>query len=38
LAVGQSEEWLTGRRYVEMGELNEHHREKSRGEGAVLME
>jgi transposase-like protein len=38
LAVEQSEEWVTGRRYLEMGELNEHRREKSRGEGAVLME
>ena len=38
LAVEQSEEWVTGRRYLEMGELNEHRREKAQAEGVVLME
>src|SRR5215204_2579373 len=38
LAVEQSEEWLTGRRYLEMGELNEHRREKAQAEGVVLIE
>jgi transposase-like protein len=38
LAVEQSEEWVTGRRYLEMGELNEHPREKAQAEGVVLME
>ena len=26
LAVEQSEEWVTGRRYLDMGELQEHRR------------
>jgi len=38
LAVEQSEEWVTGRRYLDMGELNEHRQEKSQAEGVVLME
>ena len=38
LAVEQSEEWVTGRRYLDMGELNEHRREKPQAEGVVLME
>jgi putative transposase len=38
LAVEQSEEWVTGRRYLEMGELNEHRREKAQAEGVALME
>ena len=39
LAVEQSEEWLTGRRYLDMGELNEHRQEKPQAaEGVVLME
>jgi putative transposase len=38
LAVEQSEEWVTGRRYLDMGELNEHHREKPRAEEVVDME
>jgi putative transposase len=38
LAVEFSEEWVTGRRYLEMGELNEHRREKAQAEGVVLME
>jgi putative transposase len=38
LAVEQSEEWLTGRRYLDMGELDEHRREKPQVEEVVLME
>jgi putative transposase len=39
LAIEQSEEWLTGRRYLDMQELEEHFRqEKREGEEAVLME
>jgi transposase-like protein len=39
LAVEQSEEWLTGRRYLEMGELEEHRREEQRAtKGVALME
>jgi putative transposase len=38
LAVEQSEEWLTGRRYLDMGELDEHRREKPQAEEVVLME
>jgi putative transposase len=38
LAVEQSEEWVTGRRYLEMGELYEHRWEKPQAEGVVLIE
>jgi transposase-like protein len=39
LAIEQSEKWLTGRRYLDMDELNEHRREKPQAaEGVVLME
>jgi putative transposase len=40
LAVEQSEEWVTGRRYLDMHEFEEHRlREEERGaKGAVLME
>jgi transposase-like protein len=39
LAIEQSEEWLTGRRYLDMQELEEHCRQEEReGEGAMLME
>jgi len=38
LVVEQSEEWLTGRRYLDMSELNEHRREKAQAEGVVLIE
>ena len=39
LAVEQSEEWLTGRRYLDMEELREHRRlEKREAEEAMLME
>jgi putative transposase len=39
LAVEHSEEWVTGRRYLDMGELlGEHRREKVQAEEVVLME
>ncbi len=38
LAVEQSEEWLTGRRYLDMGELEEHRRQKREAEEVALME
>ena len=39
LAVEQSEEWLTGRRYLDMEELREHRRlEMREAEEAMLME
>ncbi len=39
LAVEQSEEWVTGRRYLDMGELEEHRRvEERKAEGVLLME
>jgi putative transposase len=40
LAVEQSEEWVTGRRYLDMGELEERRlREREQGEkGVMLME
>jgi putative transposase len=38
LAVEHSEEWVTGRRYLDMDELNEHRWEKPQAEGVVLME
>jgi transposase-like protein len=39
LAVEQSEEWLTGRRYLDMEELREHRRLEKRDTGeAMLME
>src|SRR5919107_785781 len=39
LAIEQSEEWLTGRRYLQMGELEEHRREEQRAtKGVALME
>jgi putative transposase len=39
LAVEQSEEWLTGRRYLDMEELREHRRsEEPRTEEVTLME
>jgi putative transposase len=38
LAIEQSEEWLTGRRYLDMRELEEHRRQEQRGvEGGVLV-
>lgn len=39
MAVEQSEEWLTGRRYLEMEELREHRgSEEQEAEGVRLME
>jgi transposase-like protein len=39
LAVEQSEEWLTGRRYLDMEELREHRRfEERKTDGVMLME
>ncbi len=38
LAVEQSEEWLTGRRYLDMEELSERHSEEREGEEVYLVE
>jgi hypothetical protein len=39
LAVEQSEEWVTGRRYLDMEELREHRRSEERDKnGMMLME
>ncbi|CAA9387246.1 MAG: Mobile element protein [uncultured Rubrobacteraceae bacterium] len=38
LAVEQSEEWLTGRRYLDMGELAERCYEERASEGVILMD
>ena len=39
LAIEQSEEWLTDRRYLDMEEeLIEHHSKKREGKGVTLME
>jgi len=39
LSVEHSEEWVTGRRYLDMGELEEHRRvEERKAEGVLLME
>lgn len=38
LAVEQSEEWVTGRRYLDMRDLEEHRREERQAEGVMLME
>ena len=39
LAVEQSEEWVTGRRYLEMEESREHrHFEEQETDGVMLME
>jgi transposase-like protein len=38
LAIEQSEEWVTGRRYLDMGELNEHTPKEAQAEGVVLTE
>lgn len=37
LAVEHSEEWVTGRRYLDMRELEEHRRQEREAEGAMLM-
>jgi len=38
LAVEQSEEWVTGRRYLDMRELEEQRYEEREAEGAMLVE
>jgi len=38
LAVEQSEEWLTGRRYLDMSELGEHQREERKAKEVILPE
>lgn len=38
LAVEQSEEWVTGRRYLNMEELREHRCQERQREGVALME
>ncbi len=38
LAVEQSEEWVTGRRYLDMRELEEYRRQRREAEGVALME
>jgi putative transposase len=38
LAVEQSEEWITGRRYLDMRELEEQRREDRQAEGAIRVE
>src|SRR5215207_4975572 len=38
LAVEQSEEWITGRRYLDMGDLEEYRPEAQEVEGAMLIE
>jgi putative transposase len=37
LAVKASEEWLTGRRYLDMEELRERYRQEREGEGVALI-
>jgi putative transposase len=38
LAIEHSEEWVTGRRYLDMRELEEHWRQEREAEGAMLVE
>jgi transposase-like protein len=38
LAVEQSEEWVTGRRYLDMQELEDHRHEEREAQGVMLME
>jgi transposase-like protein len=38
LAVETSEEWLTGRRYLNMGELEEHRRAERQAKEVMIME
>ncbi|MBA3472758.1 MAG: IS256 family transposase [Rubrobacter sp.] len=38
LVVEQSEEWITGRRYLDMGELEEHCQQERKPEEVMLME
>lgn len=37
LAVEQSEEWLTGRRYLDMRELEEQRRQEEQGTAEVAL-
>jgi hypothetical protein len=37
LAVEQSEEWVTGRRYLEMGELEEYRRAQQQTKEVMVM-
>jgi transposase-like protein len=37
LAIEQSEEWLTGRRYLDMSELEEQHHAERESEEVMLM-
>lgn len=38
LAVEQSEEWLTSKRYLDMSELSQRFYEKREAEGVVLVD
>jgi putative transposase len=38
LAIEHSEEWLTSRRYLDMGELEEHRRAQQQTKEQMLME
>lgn len=38
LAVEQSEEWVTGRRYLDMGDLEEQRHEEREAQGVMIME
>ena len=38
LCVEQSEEWVTGRRYLDMRELEERPKEKRKAEEVMLMQ
>ena len=38
LAIEQREEWVTGRRYLDIQELEEYRCQKRQAEGAMLME
>lgn len=38
LAVEQSEEWITGRRYLDMSELEEHRSQKRHPQEVASME
>ena len=38
LAVDQSEEWITGRRYLDMEELEEHRRARQQAEEVTVVE
>ncbi len=38
LAVEQSEEWITGRRYLDMGKLEEHRHAQQQTKEVMLIE